>query len=135
MTVSNGDTAGTGNTVDRANLLLSDPYLSGQGPLNYLNPAAFGIPTTATTTTAGAYGTLGRNSLRTDPYHNLDMSLTRLFPIKDRTSIQFRADAFNVSNSVVLGQPNSTLGNSNFGVITGTQNTQREIQFSMKLLF
>jgi hypothetical protein len=135
VTVSNGDAAGTGNTVDRANLLLSNPYQSGQGPLNYLNPAAFGIPLTATTTSGGAYGTLGRNSLRTDPFHNLDLSLTRLFPIRERTNIEFRADAFNISNSVVFGRPSSTLGNSNFGVITGTQNTQREIQFSMKLRF
>jgi hypothetical protein len=135
VTVSNGDTAGTGNTVDRANLLLSNPYLSGQGPLNYLNPAAFGIPLTATTTSGGAYGNLGRNSLRTDPFHNVDLSLTRRFPIKERTNLEFRSDFFNISNSVVFGQPQSTLGNSNFGVITGTNNTQREIQFSMKLLF
>jgi hypothetical protein len=135
VTVSNGDTAGTGNTVDRANLLLSNPYLSGQGPLNYLNPAAFGVPLTATTTSGGAYGNLGRNSLRTDPFHNVDLSLTRRFPIKERTNLEFRSDFFNISNSVVFGQPQSTLGNSNFGVITGTNNTQREIQFSMKLLF
>jgi hypothetical protein len=135
VTVSNGDTAGTGNTVDRANLLLSNPYLSGQGPLNYLNPAAFGIPLTATTTSGGAYGTLGRNSLRTDPFYNLDLSLTRIFPFSDRTNLQFRVDAFNLTNSVIFGQPNSTLGNSNFGVITGTQNTQREVQFSMKFAF
>lgn len=135
VTMANSDTAGNGNNVDRANLLLSNPYTSGQGPLQYLNPAAFGFPTTATATTAGAYGDLGRNSLRTDPWHNLDLSLTRLFPIKERTNLQFRCDFFNISNSVIFGQPNNTLGNPNFGLITGTQNTQREIQFSMKLLF
>lgn len=135
VTMANGDTAGTGNTVDRANLLMSNPYASGQGPLVYLNPAAFGSPLAATATTGGAYGNLGRNSLRTDPWHNLDMSLTRIFPIKERTNLQFRCDFFNISNSVVFGQPQSTLGNANFGVITGTANTQREIQFSMKLMF
>jgi len=136
VTVSNGDTAGTGNTVDRANLLLSDPYTSSMGSsLQYLNPNAFGIPLTATTTSGGAYGTLGRNSLRAPFFHNLDMSLTRLFPIRERTNIEFRCDLFNISNSVVLGIPNSTLGNANFGVITGTANTQREVQLSMKLRF
>jgi len=135
VTVSNGDAAGTGNTVDRANLLLSNPYASGQGPLVYLNPNAFGIPVSASTTQVGSYGNLGRNSLRTDPWHNLDMSLTRMFPIKERTNLQFRCDFFNISNSVVFGGPNNTLGNANFGVITGTASTSREIQFSMKLLF
>ena len=129
VTVTNGDTAGTGNVVERANLLLSDAYASGQGPLVYLNPAAFGVPPLKT------YGNLGRNSLRTPSFHNLDLSLTRRFPIKEHANLEFRADVFNVSNSVVFGQPNSTLGNANFGVITSTANTERQIQFSMKLLF
>jgi hypothetical protein len=129
VTVSNGDTAGTGNGTERANLLMSNPYAQGQGPLIYLSPAAFGVPALET------YGSLGRNTLRTDSFHNLDVSLTRRFPIKEQVNLEFRADAFNVSNSVVFGRPNNTLGNSNFGVITSTANTQREIQFSMKLLF
>jgi hypothetical protein len=135
VTVANGDAAGTGNDVDRANLLLSNPYASGQGPLQYLNPNAFGIPISATTTQVGSYGNLGRNSLRTDAAHNLDMSLTRMFPIKERTNLQFRCDFFNISNSVIFGGPQNTLGNANFGIITGTANASREIQFSMKLLF
>jgi hypothetical protein len=97
--------------------------------LNYLNPAAFGTPALET------YGSLGRNSLRTDPFHNFDFSLTRRFPIKELANLEFRADAFNLSNSVVFGGPQSTLGNANFGVITGTANTQRQVQFSMKLVF
>jgi len=129
VTVSNGDQAGTGNTVERANLLSTNIYASGQGPTIYLNPAAFGTPAQAT------YGDLGRNSLRTNAFHNLDLSLTRRFPIRERANLEFRADAFNLSNSVVYGQPQSTLGNSNFGVITGTANTERQVQFSMKLLF
>jgi outer membrane receptor protein involved in Fe transport len=137
VTVSNGDAAGTGNTVDRANLLLSDPYASGGNPTVYLNPAAFASPAQASPTQVGAYGDLGRNSLRTDPWHNMDLSLTRMFPIKERTNLQFRCDFFNISNSVIFGAPQSTLGNANFGVITGiaTGSAQREIQFSMKLLF
>jgi hypothetical protein len=131
VTVSNGDTAGTGNTVERANLLSSNIYANSSNPVVYLNTAAFGVPAPAT------YGNLGRNSLRQPAFHNLDISLTRRFPIKERTNLEFRADAFNVSNSVVLNAPNSTLGNSNFGIITSTATgyTERQIQFSMKLLF
>lgn len=127
--VSNGDTAGTGNGTERANLVQSDPYLHGADPVNYLNPASFSVPALQT------YGDLGRNSLRTDSFHNFDLSLTRLFPIKERWNLEFRADAFNLGNSVIFGQPQSTLGNSNFGIITGTNNTERQIQFSMKLMF
>ncbi len=129
VTVSNGDTAGTGNVVERANRLAGDAYAHSQGPTIYLNPAAFGVPALQT------YGNLGRNSLRTNPFHNLDISLTRRFPIKERANLDFRADAFNISNSVIFGGPQSTLGNSNFGIITSTANTERQIQFSLKLLF
>jgi hypothetical protein len=129
VTVSNSDTAGTGNTVERANLLSSNVYAKNTDPTYYLNTAAFGTPALET------YGNLGRNSLRDPSFHNLDLSLTRQFPIKERATLEFRADAFNLSNSVVLGGPNSTLGNSNFGLITGTANSERQVQFSMKLLF
>jgi hypothetical protein len=33
----------------------------------------------------------------------------------------------------MFGGPNSSLGNPNFGLITGTANVSREIQFSLKL--
>jgi len=129
VTVSNGDTAGTGNGTERANLVLSNPYLSGEGPVNYLNANAFAIPALAT------FGNLGRNSLRTPWAHNFDISLLRRFPVTERGNLEFRVDAFNASNSVIYGGPQSTLGNTNFGVITGTANTERQVQFSMKLVF
>jgi hypothetical protein len=129
VTVSNGDTAGTGNGTERANLLSNNVYAQSTDPTFYLNAAAFGIPAAET------YGNLGRNSLRTPYFHNLDFSLTRRFPIKEFAGLEFRADAFNLTNSVVLGGPNSTLGNSNFGVITGVANSERQVQFSMKLTF
>jgi len=129
VTVSNGDLAGTGNNVERANLVGSNVYLNSTDPTYYLNPAAFAIPAAQT------YGDLGRNSLRTPSYNNLDMSLTRRFPIKERATLEFKADAFNLPNHVILGGPNNTFYNNNFGIITGTANTERQVQFSMKLLF
>jgi outer membrane receptor protein involved in Fe transport len=129
--VSNGDTAGTGNTVERANLVSNDVYASGGDPRNYLNQAAFAVPANAT------FGNLGRNTFRGPAEKNLDLSLTRNFPIKERLNLLFRADAFNLTNSVILGNPGNTLGNANFGVITGlAQGTaERQIQFSVKLMF
>ena len=134
VTMANGDTAGTGNGTTRANLVLSDPYQSGGG-LQWLNPAAFASPQVATATQVGAWGNLGRNSLRTPGFKNLDVSISRIFPIMEKANLQFRCDFFNITNSVMLGGPNSTLGNPNFGLITGVQNVARQIQFSMKLAF
>jgi hypothetical protein len=126
---SNGNISGTGNTVERANLLSSDVYAKSTDPRYYLNTAAFGIPL------QGTFGNLGRNTLRQNSFQNFDVSLTRRFPLKERANLEFRADAFNMSNSVVWGAPQRTQGNNNFGLITGTANTERQVQFSLKLVF
>jgi hypothetical protein len=127
---SNSDAQNTGNVSERANLLLPDSvYAHATNPSIWLNPAAFGEPA------IGTYGNLGRNSLRTDSYRNLDMSLTRNFPLKELLTLQFRADAFNLCNFVVQGQPNNTVDSPNFGIVTSAGNTPRVIQFALKLLF
>ena len=129
VTVSNGDLSNTGNTVERANLLSSNVYAHTGNPTVYLNTAAFGVPAPYT------FGNLGRNSLRTDSFKNFDLSLTRRFPIKELINLEFRADAFNISNSVVFAQPDNTLGDTTFGIVNSLANSPRQIQFSLKLLF
>jgi hypothetical protein len=131
VTTSNGNISNTGNTVERANLALSDPYAPNKGPNLWLNPAAFATPPLYT------YGTLGRNTLRSDGTKNLDLSLFRLFPITESAGFEFRAEAFNLTNTPIFGMPNHTLGNPNFGVITGLRNgaAPRELQFALKFHF
>jgi hypothetical protein len=125
----NGDIANTGNNIERANLVLRSPYLPNRGPNGWLNPAAFAVPANYT------FGNLGRNSLRTDWTRNLDLSLFRRFPIKDKATFEFRAEAFNLTNTAILGKPNNTINAANFGRINSTMNTAREIQFALKFLF
>ncbi len=57
-----------------------------------LNPAAFVIPADA------RQGTLGRNSLRGFPLHQVDLALRRQFDFPDRFTLQFRAEALNLFN-------------------------------------
>jgi hypothetical protein len=129
VTVSNGNLANTGNTVERANLVLADPYAPNKGPNLWLNPAAFATPAPFT------YGTLGRNSLRSESTKNLDLSLVRRFPVTENSGFEFRADSFNLTNTPIFATPNHVLGNRNFGVITSTRNTPRQLQFALKFIF
>jgi hypothetical protein len=126
---ADGDIANTGNTgYERANIV-GNPGLSKPSALEWFNTSAFAIPATYT------YGNSGRNILRGPAFWNLDASLFRKFPFTENKSLEFRAEAFNLANTVILGSPGSDISAPNFGVITGTQNASRIIQFGAKLRF
>jgi len=101
------------------------------------NPSAFAIPPLYT------YGNSGRDSLRLQPYWNLDASLVRQFPIREKARFEFRVDAFNLFNNVVYGfnalgasTPSGlNLAGPDFGVAAATANNPRELQLSGKLVF
>src|SRR5262249_55368449 len=72
------------------------PYLPDPKPGGYLNKAAFSVPL------AGSYGNAGRNILRGPNFQNVDFSLFKNFATpflgKEKGTLQFRAEAFNMLN-------------------------------------
>jgi hypothetical protein len=80
------------------------------------------------------FGSEGRNALRGPGYANLDFSVLRTFRIRKAMSLQFRAEFFNGLNHPSFSNPNGTLNNSQFGVISGAS-SPRDIQFGLKLVF
>jgi len=75
------------------------------------------------------------NTLRTPGTDNWDMSLFKNIPLTERTSLNFRVEAFNLFNRVQFGSPNTQLGNSQFGWITNQSNNPRIFQFAGRLRF
>ena len=120
ITVTTGvDQALTGQTTyERANLVLTDVYQPNKTASSYLNPAAFAQPG------LGTYGNLGANNILAPGAIYINAGLTRTFKIRERQSIQFRFEAFNIPNHVNLGPPNGLSGNgtaaSSNGFITTT---------------
>ncbi|MGI8788213.1 MAG: carboxypeptidase regulatory-like domain-containing protein [Pyrinomonadaceae bacterium] len=113
--------------------LVGDPYAGQNG--RYLNLSAF----RAATTTNG-FGSLARNALRSPSTNQLNLGLTKNFAITEAAKIQFRAEAFNVFNTLQFGTPNTDLNNTNsvngFGIITGTSPfSNRQLQFGLRLDF
>jgi hypothetical protein len=123
-----GDLANTGNTFVRANLV-GDPDLAHETSAEWINTSAFAIPSPYT------FGDLGRNSLRSQWYRNLDCSLFRRFPIREGMQLEFRAETFSATNSVVFAPPGNVINGPNFGVVTSTANTPRQLQVALKLAF
>jgi hypothetical protein len=82
------------------------------------------------------FGTSSRTSpdLRSPSTHNLDASLFKNFRIQERTTLQFRGEAFNISNTPVWAAPGTTVNVAGFGVITNAT-AQRVIQLALKLMF
>jgi hypothetical protein len=63
------------------------------------------------------------------------MSLFRDFPLGERRNLQFRAEAFNVTNTPTWGIPVNDFNLPTFGQIKSTRSTERQLQMSLKLYF
>ena len=68
---------------------------------------------------------------------NTDFSAVKKLPLRFRegTSLEFRAEFFNLFNTPQFFQPGTDIDSPGFGQITGTVNNPRLIQFALKLLF
>jgi len=103
-------------------------------PSQWLNPAAFILPT------PGTYGELGRGTFTGPGLADLDVSLAKDCAFSDRIRVQFRAEFFNALNRANFATPNPIVFSngsvsSSAGLITSTATTSRQIQFGLKLLF
>jgi hypothetical protein len=63
---------------------------------NCVNPSAFPAPPAFT------FGTLPTNTIRSDRYKDIDLSVFKTFSVYRETSLQFRAESFNLTNTAVF---------------------------------
>ena len=62
------------------------------------------------------------------------MMLGKTFTLTERFRLEFRAEAFNVTNTPQLGNPNGNFGTTAFGTITSAGDP-RVFEFVVKLHF
>jgi hypothetical protein len=86
---------------------------------------------------AFTYGNSSRTApdLRAHGINNWDLSLFKNFQIVERLRAQFRFESFNAFNRVQFSAPGTQAGSPGFGVVTAQQNTPRQLQLALKLLF
>jgi len=66
----------------------------------------------------------------------MDASLFKIFPLYERLKLEFRLEAFNVTNTTWFGPPGTTVATSSFGVITPSEvNDARYAQVAARLIF
>ncbi len=88
----------------------------------------------------GTYGNLGRGVFSGPGLADLDLSLFKTTRVSEKTSLQFRAEFFNILNHPNFGTPNATVFssgaiNASAGLITALATTPRQIQFGLKAIF
>jgi hypothetical protein len=108
-----------------------DPSLPNPAPDRWINAAVFSNPA------AFAFGNVARtlSGLRSAPLRQFDLSLHKKFSITEKLALQFRAEAFNLTNSPQFAPPNSTFGSAQFGVVSAQSNLPRIAQFALKLMY
>jgi hypothetical protein len=82
-----------------------------------------------------AFGALGRNTVIGPAQRRVDISVAKLTKLKEGVSLEFRAEAYNVSNTPTFRNPANDLGDGDFGEITRTRGGPRVIQLGLKLRF
>jgi hypothetical protein len=95
---------------------------------DYLNPAAFRQPTN------GNPGTIGRGSVRGPGTWQFDVALSRDFVLTERQKLELRAEAFNVTNSMRMNDPDTSFESGTFGQIRSARDP-RIMQFALKYFF
>lgn len=121
----NGD---SGN--ERPAQILANPLCANPGPSCWINPAAFS--SSPQYLAPGTLSGLLRNNIPGPGYFGLDADVSRQFRIRERQTLTFRAEAFNLTNSMRPGISlpslaagasglNLTFGTPTFGQITSAQ--------------
>jgi hypothetical protein len=124
-----GNPANTGTyTVVQRPDVVGDPFSTPRTLQADFNAAAFARPANFT------YGSAGRNILRGRAQFDWDFSAHKNFQILEHLRLQFRFEAFTITNTPRFGAPGNVLGTSAFGVITSAS-TPRNLQFAMKLIW
>jgi hypothetical protein len=107
--------------------------MSNQSISEWFNTAAFSAPAPYT------YGDVSRtlSDVSSGGEVNFDVSLFKNFTIREKYKLQFRTEAFNLTNRETFGTPGTTFGSPTFGVVSASAFSPkpRIVQFGLKLQF
>ena len=115
---------GLATRPDRASVTLA-----GQKTVRaWFNTAAFTQPA------YGYFGNAGTGSIQGPALVNFDMAFYKTFRIKERHSIEFRAELFNIFNHTNFSSVDTTFGSGTYGQVTGAH-APRIAEFALRYQF
>jgi hypothetical protein len=138
------------NYVQRPDILPGvNPILPHWTPsTGYLNANAFAYPAVTLSDPNGYFGDLGRDQIFGPGFWNYDFSVTKNFRLRERVTLQFRSEFFNIFNHPNFALPSNVItpGSGPAGTITQTPDVAqgnpglggggpRVMQFGLRLQF
>jgi hypothetical protein len=109
---------------------IGNPVPADQNINHWLDINAFGRAP------LGTWGDCGIGVARAPGYKNVDAVLAKRFTMGGERFFEFRAEAFNLTNSPSFGPPARDISAPNtFGTITSTVSTARTVEMVLKFYF
>ncbi len=123
--------------------LVGKPSVSPGNLTNYINETYVGLtptsPFTIPAKTGGVFnapGTSGRDVLRGPGSSNMDLAVFKNFSVTERTKVQFRVQAYNLTNTPHFANPDSDLSHGTFGLINSVQPfSWRQVELGLRVTF
>ena len=128
VTQATNNNASLGFALQRPNRISDPNAVASRSAGHWFNTAAF------TNAPQFAIGTSSRNPVRGPGLQQADLMLGKTFRVTERCSIEFRVEAFNVTNTPPFNDPNGSFGSPAFGTITSAGNP-RDFEFAVKAHF
>ncbi|HEY2845869.1 MAG TPA: TonB-dependent receptor [Bryobacteraceae bacterium] len=128
VTQATNNNSSLGYVVQRPNRVGDPNNFAGRSVAKYFNTADF------VSAPQFVIGNSSRDPVRGPGLQNADVMIGKTFRVTERLSVEVRAEAFNVSNTPPLNDPNGILGNAAFGSITSAGNP-RDFEFVLKVHF
>jgi hypothetical protein len=128
VTQATNNNSSLGFAVQRPNRVADPNQFDGRTVAKYFNTVAFAaVP-------QFEIGNSSRNPVRGPGLQDADLMIGKTFVVTERMRVEFRAEAFNVSNTPPLNDPNGSFGSAAFGSITSAGNP-RDFEFVCKIRF
>ena len=97
---------------------------------NWFDPTGFYKPA------LGTDGNVGRNGVYGPGLASGDVSIFKNLSLTERVKTELRAEAFNITNTPQFTNPDSNVGDGNFGRISATrQYSERQLQMAVRFTF
>jgi hypothetical protein len=111
-----------------------DPRLSGSERTldRWFNVSAFSLPEQYT------IGNAGRGLIQGPGLVNFDLNAAKRFPldaVREGSSLEFRAEFYNLTNTPYFADPNVIIGSGTVGRVTAVRGNPRRTQMALKFYF